>query len=90
MTEDEGLTLWLGATRYYMGRMSAGVSDFCALLRRRWPALGARTRALIQRDVEEAFARDDSARAMGLEHKALGMDCDREQWERVRALWRGE
>ena len=41
MTDDQQLTLWLGATRYYLGR----------------------------------------------ETYAVGQDCDRAHWERVRALW---
>ena len=44
----------------------------------------------IQRDIEEAFARDDADREAGREFKAMGHDCDRKQWERVRSLWKGK
>lgn len=61
---------------------------FCALLRRRWPALPDGTRLAIVRDLERAFGRDDEARATGCaEHLPLGMDIDRAEWELVRTLW---
>lgn len=87
MTEEQQLTLWLGAFRYYCGRTSYAVSDFCGLLIWQWPTLPKRARDLIQRDLEEEFERDDRARAEGREYKPLGLDCDREQWECVRSLW---
>lgn len=87
MTEDEALTLWLGATRYYLGRMTYAVSNYCELLRQNWDRLPDKTRSLIQRDVEEKFESDDKDRAKGARYKALGHDCDRAQWERVRQLW---
>lgn len=85
----KSITIWLGATRYYLGRMTYAVSDFCECLIEAWPSLPDEARNLIKRDVEETFARDDAMRQerdeiMGL---PLGMDCDRKQWERVRALW---
>lgn len=90
MTDDEQLTLYVGATRYYLGRMTYAVTDYCNLLIRHWPQLGKQARAIIARDVDEAFVRDDEARAAGAEYKPLGMDADRKQWERVRALWAGK
>lgn len=85
--DADALTLWLGATRYYLGRMTYAVSNYCELLRREWPNLPERTRNLIQRDVEEEFVRDDNDRAEGRQYKALGHDCDRKEWEKVRMLW---
>lgn len=32
MTPDKTTTLWLGAFRYYCGRMTYAVSDFCEML----------------------------------------------------------
>jgi hypothetical protein len=87
MTEDQQTTLWLGSFRYYVGRMSYAVSDFCSLLIANWETLPERTRNLIKRDLEEAFKRDDEAREDGREYLPLGHDCDRAQWMRVRALW---
>lgn len=85
--DEQITTLWLGAFRYYLGRMTYAVGDFCDLLIAEWPSLPDRTKNLIQRDLTEAFARDDEQRADGKEYLQLGHDCDRQQWERVRKLW---
>lgn len=87
MNEFQMTTLWLAAFRYYCGRTSYAVSDFCDLLISMWPTLPERTQSLIRRDLEEVFVRDDEARSSGSEYKPLGHDCDRHAWERVRALW---
>ena len=92
MTEDQHLDLWLGATRYYLGRMSASVDSFCMLLIQEWLSLPMAVRGLIRRDVEEAFARDDYQRAEqwlkpSTSVYALGHDCDRTSWSYVRQLW---
>ena len=87
MNDDQKTTLWLGSFRYYLGRMSYAVSDFCKLLISAWGTLPDRTKYLIRRDLEEAFKRDDEARDDGREYLPLGHDCDRAQWMRVRALW---
>jgi hypothetical protein len=55
-----------------------------------WPMLGANTRAVIQRDLEREFESDNNARQSEANYKPLGNDCDRKDWERVRALWKGE
>lgn len=93
MTPREELTLWLAATRYYMGRRTYAVHDFCDMLVATWPHLNQRTKDLIRRDVEEEFARDALWRSNGgmPEHVTLplGQDCDRLNWERVRQLWVG-
>ena len=89
MTEDQELDLWLGATRYYLGRMTASVESFCRLLIQEWGTLPVAVRGLIRRDVEEAFGRDDYQRfnATLSGPYPLGQQCDRESWSRVRALW---
>lgn len=86
MNDTENLTLWLGAFRYYCGRMTYAVGDFCDLLRKEWPHLPERTRSLIRTELEETFARDDKLRPH--DHCApLGADCDRKEWEKVREIW---
>ena len=87
MSEEQILTLWLGAFRYYCGRKSYAVGSFCDLLIAQWPELPERTRALIRRDLEEEFERDERARAEGRQYLPLGWDCDRDAWQRVRDLW---
>jgi hypothetical protein len=77
----------LAAVRYCLGRCSYIVSDCCDWLCASWPQIKLGTQQAIRRDVEAAFKRDDAARQAGQEHPALGMDMDRAQWERVRALW---
>jgi hypothetical protein len=87
LTDDEALQLWLGAFRYYLGRQTYAVSDFCDALIRNWGDLPQHTRQLIEKELEHAFRQDDQARLDGLQYRALGWDCDRESWARVRALW---
>lgn len=77
----------MAATRYCLGRMTYIVSECADWLVKIWPLLNDKTRAIIQRDIEEAFTRDDADREANREYKALGWDCDRQSWERVRALW---
>lgn len=77
----------IAAVRYCIGRMTYIVSDCADWVVAIWPALGERTKSIIQRDIDEAFAQDDEARSSGESYRPLGHDCDRQQWERVRALW---
>ena len=77
----------ISATRYCLGRMTYIVSDCVEWLVKTWPLLSESTRNIIKRDIEEAFTRDDEDREAGREYKALGHDCDRAEWEKVRALW---
>lgn len=77
----------IDAVRYCIGRQSYQVGTTCEWLRRNWPKLNEHVRAIVQRDVEEAFRDDDRDRARGSQYKALGMDMDRKEWEAVRELW---
>jgi hypothetical protein len=78
----------MAAVRYCLGRSSYVVEDCADWLLKYWYRFDDNARAVIQRDIDEYFARDDADRAEGRQHKALGWDCDREQWERVRELWK--
>lgn len=77
----------IAAHRYCMGRMTYIVSDCADWLVSIWHELPESVRKIIQRDTEEAFARDDEDRTEGRNYKTLGHDCDRKAWERVRGLW---
>lgn len=77
----------LCAVRYCIGRMTYIVSDCKEWLYDVWPDLSDRVKALIIRDVEEAFKQDDEDRLDGQKYKHLGHDCDRATWEKVRLLW---
>ena len=78
----------ISAFRYCCGRSTYVVGVCADWLISIWPLLTENTRAVIQRDLEREFERDDKARAAGASYKPLGHDCDREQWERVRKLWK--
>ena len=80
----------IAAFRYCLGRMTY-ISGVCAdWLVEKWPELPPKAQAIIRRELEAAFAQDDEDRATGASLKALGWDCDRAAWEKVRALWAGE
>ena len=80
----------IAAFRYCLGRMTY-IAGVCAdWLVDKWPDLPPHSRALIRTELDRAFAQDDEDRATGASFKALGWDCDRREWEKVRALWAGE
>lgn len=83
--------LIIAATRYYLGRMTIAAAFFARHeLAHAWPLIPIKTRAIMQRDIEEAFQRDDEARAAGHQYFPLGMDCDRAAWQTVRNNWKTE
>ena len=92
MTEEQTTTLWLGAYRYYCGRTTYAVKEFCVLLIATWHYLPKETQLVIIRDLEREFKEDDAARARDTENtrhfRRLGHDMDRAEWEQVRALWK--
>lgn len=85
--QHQQLTLWVGAMRYYLGRQSYAVEDFCKMLINEWTNLDMMTKSIIIRDIEEAFERDDMSRKMNDRYRSLGADIDRVSWERVRKMW---
>jgi len=80
----------ISAFRYCVGRQTYVVQACADWLISIWPMLGANTKAVIQFDLEKEFERDDEARRREENYKPLGWDCDRRDWDRVRALWKGE
>ena len=64
-------------TRYYTGSRTISASTWAEDLARHWASLPEGARIVIKRDLENAFKRDN----------ALGADCDRVMWEKVRAAW---
>lgn len=74
----------VAAVRYCLGRQTYIVGDCADWLLGCWQLIPERVQAVIKRDIEEAFEHDarlDSG------YRALGADCDRKEWERVRKLW---
>ena len=88
-TPDD-LIFW--AFRYFLGRMTIHACAFADDLTRAWPHLDTRIKALIRRELEEAFQKDDKMRADEevklCAYYPLGADCDREAWEKVRRAYR--
>ena len=80
----------IAAFRYCLGRMTYIVGVCADWLVDKWPELPPHSRALIRTELERAFVQDDEDRATGDSFKALGWDCDRAEWEKVRALWADE
>lgn len=75
------------AVRYCLGRQTYIVNSCADWLIEQWPNISERCKSVIKRDVDQAIADDDEARAAGANHRPLGWDCDRADWLRVRALW---
>jgi len=86
------------AVNYCIGRRTYIVAECADWLIAIWGQLPASAQAIIKRDVERAFAKDEiernviaksSPKAAECEHivYSLGDRMDREQWERVRRLW---
>lgn len=74
-----------------LGSRTIAAMSFVQDLARHWDSLPARVRHYIERMVDAAFVADDAERASGrTEFLPLGMDCDRAEWERLRARWRAE
>lgn len=78
----------IAAFRYCLGRSTYIVSDCVEWLLRIWPKLNENTKSIIKRDLEKTFQHDDShlIKDNKSNYKMLGMDCDRQEWEKVREL----
>lgn len=80
----------LSAFRYCLGRQTYIVGACADWIVDMWHSFPESQKAIIQRELEDGFRQDDKDRAEGDQFKALGWDCDRAEWERVRALWSTE
>jgi hypothetical protein len=56
------LVFW--SFRYFIGRRSARVTVFARQLAAAWPQLEPKDRAIIEKELEQGFGRDDAARAL--------------------------
>lgn len=77
------------ATRYVLGRSSYAVSEHCDWLIANWDNIPLDEKALIVSDVEQAFRHERGLRSSRPDagYSPLGMEMDKRDWERVRALW---
>lgn len=80
----------LSAFRYCLGRQTYIVGVCADWIVDMWHSFPESQKAFIKRELEEGFEQDDKDRAEGDQFNALGWDCDRAEWERVRALWSKE
>jgi hypothetical protein len=81
--------LLFAAFRYFLGRKTISNCNFAEELASAWWDIPEITRNGLQRELTEAFARDDQARLRGevFVQLPLGQNCDREAWEKVRTAW---
>jgi len=77
MNNRELSTLWIGAFRYYFGRMTYAVSDFCEILCKSWSDLPEEVKRSISLEIDDAF----------INNKNIGMECDRDEWQKVRNIY---
>jgi hypothetical protein len=77
----------LATFQYCVGQHSYIVRECVDWLFANWSEFGDAAKELIKKELEELFDKDDLYRYGGGGYKALGDNCDRLEWERVRALW---
>ena len=86
----DAVEMLICTTRYYTGRSTISASIWADDLARHWASLPKGARIVIKRDLENAFKRDNTSRQNREKYHALGDDCDRAMWEKVRAAWMRE
>jgi len=69
--------------RYVLGRRTYAVSDWCDWFISNHKDIPANEMAIIKKELEEAFERDNAARWSRSSYQPLGEDCDRYQWQKV-------
>jgi hypothetical protein len=74
----------IAAVRYCIGRRSYIVSDCVDWILANWDDWPENVKITIQRDLEYEFEKV----AQNPDWNPLGHDCDKREWERVRALWK--
>lgn len=73
--------LVIGAFRYYLGRQTYAVSDFCLYAQENLKYISESSRRLMRRELREEIERDNQARAVSESRfLPLGADCDRASW----------
>lgn len=89
MIDDDQSLLWIGAFRYWCGRMTIATPGFARMLVSNWPRLDERSRVVILRDLEREVQIDTEQRDAGKsEWRRLGQDCDRKTWVETLAALR--
>ena len=86
----DAVEMLICTTRYYTGSRTISASTWAEDLAQHWASLPEGARIVIKRDLENAFERDNTSRQNREKYHALGDDCDRVMWEKVRAAWMRE
>ena len=74
----------IAATRYCIGSRTYIVGVCADWIIANWTDWPENVKTIIQRDLEYEFEKV----AQNPDMKVLGDDCDKREWEKVRALWR--
>ena len=86
----DAVEMLICTTRYYTGRSTISTSIWAHGLAWHCARVPARARTAVKRGLENAFERDNTSRQNREKYNALGDDCDRVMWEKVRAAWMRE
>jgi hypothetical protein len=82
--------IYFYAFRYCLGRMTYAVSDFCRQATAKVAELGTHQLEMMDKEITEAERQDTDDRIRERCVKALGWDCDREMWLKLRETIRKE
>jgi hypothetical protein len=72
------------AFRYCLGRRTYIAGECVDWILANWNDWPENVQTIIQRDLEQEFERAEQ----NPDWNPLGDDCDKREWEKVRALWR--
>lgn len=76
--------LVIGAFRYYLGRQTYAVSDFCLYAQENLKYISESSRRLMRKELKQEIERDNEARELhdikALHFFPLGSDWDRKMW----------
>lgn len=89
MTNAES-DIYFYAFRYCLGRMTYAVIDFCRQATKKVAELGTHQLQMMDKEITAAERQDTDDRIRERCVKALGCDCDREMWLKLRETIRKE
>jgi len=80
----------VAAFRYCLGRRTYIVQDCVNWLIDYWPQFNLGVKQIISRDLEDEFAKEEIRLKEGdpFTFSSLGDNCDKVEWEKVRALYK--
>jgi hypothetical protein len=78
--------VWM-SFRYCLGRRSVAPGMWVDWAVKNWWKIGENDRIQIKKELNESFERDDRDRAKKREICELGSGCDRQTWDRMKAVF---